>query len=85
MCIRNEGAEHEHVKLGVANRTWPLEDREREREKVTVRPGSRGCKAGHETDNCGEVRGDGEGYVHYEKGGRTWVCQVGVANRTWSS
>ena len=27
---------------------------------------------------------DGEGYVHKERGGRTWACQVGVTKITLS-
>ena len=62
------GAEHERAKAGVANRTWPIQDGERE--KVRVGPGLRECEAGYETNNCGKLR-------------VRWSWNWGVSKRTW--
>ena len=43
---------------------------ERKREKVAVGPGSKGCYAGHETNNCGELRVRWRELRATRKGGR---------------
>ena len=44
--------------------------RQRKREKLAVGPGSRECKAGHETNNCGELRVRWRGLCALGKGGQ---------------
>ena len=63
MCIRKGGAGHERVNVGVANITWPPEDRERERkwwldqDQVSAKLDMRHTVMG----NCAL---DGQGYAH---------------------
>ena len=47
---------HERASEGVLQTEHGLHKREKEREKVAVGPGPRECKAGYETNNCGELR-----------------------------
>ena len=45
---------HERASRGVLQTEHGLQ--KREKEKVADGPGSRECKAGYETNNCGELR-----------------------------
>ena len=70
LCVRWRGL----CALGKGSRIWRCQGgcckqsmvprRQRKGEKVAAEPGTRECKAGYETNNCGELRVDGEGYAH---------------------
>ena len=72
MCIRKGGAEHERAKMGVVNRTWYAEDRERER-KRRLGQDHGSIKLDMRQTTVESCAFDGEGYAHCERGYRTRV------------
>ena len=73
---------HKRASRGVLQTEHGFHKREKGREKLAVEPGPGGCKAGYETDNCGELRVRWGNYAHEERAGRTWRAKVLVANKT---
>ena len=59
--------------------------RQRKREEVAAGPGPRELKAGHETNNCGELIVRWRGLRALKGGAEHGLVKVGVSNRTWSS
>ena len=66
MCIMIGWAEHQRVKVGVANKNWPIQ--RIKREIVRVGQGFRECEAGYETNNCEEFRVRWRGPLHLNGG-----------------
>ena len=68
-------SEHERVKMGAANRTSPIQDRERERQWVLGQD-QVGVKPDMRQTISESFALDGEGYC-IKRGGRTWASQDG--------
>ena len=55
---------YERVSRGMLETEHGLQEREKEREKVSVGPGLGECEAGYETNNYGELRVRWSGLLH---------------------